>query len=375
METPEVINYVSKYAYAGGDVTDFIKSKNLHENREFLIGLAIILGVSIVFLKKYFGDSKKDSDVGTKDEYYEKDTSIENRVYECGAHIIFLPFNPRDEKTDISKTKFYKNLTEKYGSGMFALTNGANKYLDSGGAGTNGAITAINPEFFDHERFKDLKVHNNQELKSYLENNKEFDEFINSTNQVCAFNNQKFKAGSVFYIQSKLFLIDGTSIPNILISGVYHINGINYQEISNENEKNKFEKMSIPLVKTYITKILEDFANTNTNESKFLVLQPIPGKLYEGSVITERAIYDTVIEFIENKTNHKKLENKVIVLGFHEFKQRPEKTGGEDTVFMIYVAVVIILIIVILFLIYKLLENKPGIYINVDKGVPRRRLW
>lgn len=354
-EIPEVVNYVSKYNYTGGNITDFIKSKKLHENQEFLIGLAVILGVSLLVLKRYFdGDNRKiKPDVSSF-------MNLDNNI-----NIHFLPYKQNLKQTDISEMEFYQNIIRQYGEGKFMLTNGANERIDKVGSGTTKAISGIDEGFFDHIKFQNLNVHEDEKLKNYLEKHELFDKFISSDAQKCTVSTNDHKAGSVFYIENNIETTE-KEVKNY-VAGIYHIKGINFQGIP-KDERIKKENLSVLLVKTYITKILEHFAGKK--EVKFLVLSPIPGYLYAGSVITERAIYDAVMEFI--KQNGESLKDKVIILGFNKHQEDPKK-GGEDSGFVFYAVVLIILIILIMFLIYKLLENKPGIYINVVKRVPGHR--
>jgi hypothetical protein len=203
---------------------------------------------------------------------------------------------------DISHDNFYSSNGISITPGkQVALINGVNHLFDSGPnwSGTNLAITNLG---------KNLKGNNNyffnlddcvkiNDILKISDNS-----LLTKSTQVINIKsiNATYPAGTVIYCEPK----DITKVK-----GVYHLKGINLTGLPTpETEKSIFD-----VVFSYYYVILDHFSNHSNTE--FIYLPPVPGFTFEGTLITEVALYKAVKKFIETYKGTHKI---TIILGIKE---------------------------------------------------------
>ena len=211
-------------------------------------------------------------------------------------------FDINTDSSNMEKEDFYKKYITVLGNKdiVFYLTNGANKALVSGGAGTNRAITNINTNFFnnlnkDNCIFPSEKYVQNTILNEEAQN-------ITKTNML---NNCKHP-GSTYYVD----------IPNFKykskynIRGVYHINGWNHK-ISNVEDEKDYKR----LVTAYYIAIMDHFFKFILKDKiSILHLVQCPGEIFGGKEITAKIFKNTVYGYLfDNREKLKDLQFRISI--------------------------------------------------------------
>jgi endonuclease/exonuclease/phosphatase (EEP) superfamily protein YafD len=207
----------------------------------------------------------------------------------------FRKYDRNNPQTDISNNAFYNE------NGIYFLTNGANKNISGAGGGTTHAINSISPLFFDHNKFQ--LIFDSSTI--YYNLNLTIQNIIRSPDQMTRTSLQRtngYYAGSVFYIENRV------SKNRQLIGGVYHINGINWNNIGGIDHY-----LSVLLIFSYFDAIINDFINEakkDPNKLYILDLAQIPGGLYDGG---EETLIGMIQAVNENQNEIAKNNVKIIL--------------------------------------------------------------
>jgi hypothetical protein len=169
---------------------------------------------------------------------------------------------------DIGEPKYYTSKTGK----NFMLTNGANPELQSGGSGTNGAITQISK---DNRFFVDGNVLLDQIFSPNVGT-----KILREIKQTMHFYDTTFDRCSVFKTKN----VKRKVTEDKTIIGVYHIGGIDW----NSTDKSRRPR-TLPLVTKYYLSILMDFFTDPNSDTLSLV--DVPGNIYNGSGIAEIGMF------------------------------------------------------------------------------------
>jgi hypothetical protein len=201
--------------------------------------------------------------------------------------------------TDISEAAFYDKYNVRRIKSNFALVNGCNQTLSVGG-GVAGAIYRKNRNVFEHINGKIIF---NPNRKSEFH---DVYDIINEPNQrVTIKETEIYPAGTVYRI-------DDNSRTENDVACAYHIKGIDLRMKSAKGIEIRFSD----LIKSYYKHILIDFLKNKKQE--FIHIPPIPGKIFEGTEITENELMKAVIEFIEE--NPKPSRSFTIILALDGVK-------------------------------------------------------
>jgi hypothetical protein len=275
-------------------------------------------------------EQKEEGNIKEKEEETGKGKEKEKEITKGEDYneiIHFRKYNQTDPSTDISKQNFY-NL-----EGTYFLTNGANKSLSSGGGGTNAALTKIDENLFDSNNYEIIyEPHKDNKLQKDPEWNK-INMIINSDGQKTINTNSNFQnllAGSVIRVAvpREDDKIIKTKTGDKSIKKVYHINGINWNNVSEEDKKDR--KFIIPLVKAYYSAIIQDVVDTNTRgEIKILHLAQIPGTLFGGGEET----YEGMVAAIKDNMDVINEGNMKVILDIEKEKydEIMEKLNKHET--------------------------------------------
>ena len=214
--------------------------------------------------------------------------------------LVYNKFDRGNKQTDIVTREFYDNPAFN-GMKRFVLTNGANKELRPGGGGTNQAITTLQQgktNFFNHDNYELVHDPNNTQLHK----SDTLNAIINDPQQVATLKGTKYGAGTVWYVSVPTAKSEGTF--GRTIAGVYHINGINWNPFAHTSKeaRDANERISVPLVKSYYTAILDHF--TKNTEGDVIHLAQVPGALFGGTAITAGAFKDAVLEWVTKRKLH-----------------------------------------------------------------------
>lgn len=203
------------------------------------------------------------------------------------------------KNTHMDNKNFYLRHYKKNNIENFYLSNGCNKTLESGGGGTNSAITNISTEYF-----------NTTYIQVIYDNQLDFNKIYSSEEQKVKFIQKKLKvelnAGSVLFSSYK------HDYNGYNIKGVYHINAVDWKlnniisfEVNSENTD---------IVKEYYIQIINHFIINSLNNS-LLFLGQIPGFYFKGDIGTINGINNAIKEIQEN-INNKYSTNKNLTIVF-----------------------------------------------------------
>jgi hypothetical protein len=214
--------------------------------------------------------------------------------------LYYNKYDPSIPNTEISKEDFYTNLKTVSKTSLSKicvyLTNGANERVgyQFGDKGTTLGFNSIKNQtktvdLFDTKNF--TVIFDSNTFVTTLAHGEELRKIINDKDQVA--NTQvgvtgtktKISAGSVIKVKTP----PTDAFP---VCGGYHIKGIQWNIISDKSK----EKESVPLVKEYYSKILNDFIKYATDSKFFYILHlaQIPGGIFGGTQITGNAMHDAV---------------------------------------------------------------------------------
>ena len=195
----------------------------------------------------------------------------------------FIPFNKDIPYSDIGNSAYYKNLTDKYKSSdskLFYLINGANYGITSSGGGLTGAFANISKNINSNDA---NLLFNGKKL--IFTNNISDDEFKKLITKYKGKVTSAINVGNVFrvYVNQKY--------QGYHINYVYHVNGINWQEMksltNNNNDAEEKKSGNIEFVSNYYLAIIKDIYeqaknNKQQNDDHIINLPPIPGVLYSA---------------------------------------------------------------------------------------------
>lgn len=338
MDSAEVCEYVAKYT--GDSVVDTyaeIAKNQLNENRNFMIGLAAILGISLSALYLLFRQSQASS----RDPFPDDPDKGQLPANPELITIHCIKFRYPGDDTDFSSPNYYKR-DENKDKKTFVLTNGANDTLSPQGGGTTAAIRIINPKLFDNPQLK----FNPMDTLGEFHNRGLIERTINKKNQKITVNKTEYPAGSVFFVESTVPESGGNE-PKNKVRGVYHIKGINYNNM--EIGRGPTEYLVRELVKAYYTAILEDFSKRTED---VLCLAQVPGSLYGGTENTLNAMLTAVLDFQKNyKVGRRPFQINIDAESPNLVPVPvPEQLGGIDFSFDFKITLIIVLIILLVVL-------------------------
>jgi hypothetical protein len=264
---------------------------------------------------KLIDEYKEDIMGGGRFLLYERTTApVDQEEKQKSIEVKYLKYKGGDPKTDIFNSKFYEQFSDFTN---FYLTNGVNQEVRPGGSGTNQAISNIGEavsENRDAKHFFDRKnigtVYNSQynELR-YIDGDPAIVSNLSGNDKyfhIIADEKQKIKTSDALnnmYAGSVLFVNNKGLYHKKNIQGVYHIKGINWTLLDKKHEPD-----TIPLVKTYYLRILQDMlgrAVANKYDNIAIHLASVPGAIYQGTRTCE-GLLGAVDEFSKDflKSGH-----------------------------------------------------------------------
>ena len=223
-------------------------STNVKENKE-----KIEIKKDVIDNKQPIAQINKNTDENIykvdKDDYKNYNVDIE-----------FKPYVPNSD-SDISSSLFY----DKYQNANYYLTNGANSNINSSGGGTTAAFNAIGKQLKDTTG--NLLFNNIKELLKGDEKH-----IVNAE--------KKYTFNSVYYVDINKTLHGKT------LKRVYHILGINYNDLNLPNDLKNEENNQKYVEKYYISILINFYLDCMETPEKnnVIYLASIPGKLYEGKL-------------------------------------------------------------------------------------------
>ena len=234
------------------------------------------------------------------------------------SHIIFNKWYLNNKNTHMQEVDFYNYLKESEGKQNetdFYLTNGINFKLEEGWDGTNKAITKINKNFFQVNKFKNIyNIGHVKKIKSSILN-PDGQKIVNDSTNIT--DNDKYP-GSTFYIgisdltnkeKNKTF----PELKQFNIMGIYHIKGWDHKKGNIENTE-EYKK----LVTAYYIAVLKHFLFDNNEINRMhmsiLHLCQIPGDKFNATKDTLTIIKNKIYGYLFD--NRKELQGKLFKISF-----------------------------------------------------------